>query len=54
MNCPVISLFAGNLGWAILLLALTVRLAMLPLALHLSRKILINQREIRNLSLRSA
>lgn len=43
------SLFAGNMGWAILLLALTVRLALLPLTLHLSRKMLSNQRKIRNL-----
>lgn len=43
------SLFEGNMGWAILLLALTVRLALLPLTLHLSRRMLINQREIRNL-----
>jgi YidC/Oxa1 family membrane protein insertase len=43
------SLFEGNMGWAILLLALTVRLALLPLTLHLSRRMLINQRKIRNL-----
>jgi YidC/Oxa1 family membrane protein insertase len=43
------SLFEGNMGWAILLLALTVRLALLPLTLYLSRRMLINQRKIRNL-----
>jgi YidC/Oxa1 family membrane protein insertase len=43
------SLFGGNMGWAILLLALTVRLALLPLTLHLSRRMHINQRKIRNL-----
>jgi YidC/Oxa1 family membrane protein insertase len=43
------SLFQGNMGWAILLLALTVRLALLPLTLHLSRKMLTNQRKIRSL-----
>jgi YidC/Oxa1 family membrane protein insertase len=43
------SLFEGNMGWAILLLALTVRLALLPLTLHLSRRMLINQQKIRNL-----
>ena len=43
------SLFEGNMGWAILLLALTVRLALLPLTLHLSRRMLVNQQKIRNL-----
>ena len=43
------SLFEGNMGWAILLLALTVRLALLPLTLHLSRKMLANQQKIRSL-----
>jgi YidC/Oxa1 family membrane protein insertase len=43
------SLFEGNMGWAILLLALTVRLALLPLTLHLSRKMLVNQRKIKSL-----
>jgi YidC/Oxa1 family membrane protein insertase len=43
------SLFEGNMGWAILLLALTVRLALLPLTLHLSRKMLVNQRKIQSL-----
>lgn len=43
------SLFEGNMGWAILLLALTVRLALLPLTLHLSRRMVVNQRKIRNL-----
>jgi YidC/Oxa1 family membrane protein insertase len=43
------SLFDGNMGWAILLLALTVRLALLPLTLHLSRKMISNQRKIRDL-----
>ncbi|KGF79819.1 hypothetical protein IA69_22375 [Massilia sp. JS1662] len=43
------SLFEGNMGWAILLLALAVRLALLPLTLHLSRKMLVNQRRIRDL-----
>ena len=43
------SLFQGNMGWAILLLALTVRLALLPLTLHLSRRMLANQRKIKSL-----
>lgn len=43
------SLFGGNMGWAILLLALAVRLALLPLTLHLSRRMLSNQRKIRDL-----
>ena len=34
-------LFGGNMGWAILVLALAVRLALLPLTLHLSRRMLI-------------
>ena len=40
-------LFDGNMGWAILLLALSVRLALLPLTLHLSRKMLSNQQKIK-------
>lgn len=43
------SLFGGNMGWAILLLALAVRLALLPLTLHLSRKMLANQRKMKAL-----
>jgi YidC/Oxa1 family membrane protein insertase len=42
-------LFDGNMGWAILVLALTVRLALLPLTLHLSRKMLSNQQKIKAL-----
>lgn len=42
-------LFDGNMGWAILLLALTVRLALLPLTLHLARKMLSNQEKIKAL-----
>jgi YidC/Oxa1 family membrane protein insertase len=40
------SLFGGSTGWAILLLALAVRLALLPLTLHLSRKMLANQQKM--------
>jgi YidC/Oxa1 family membrane protein insertase len=40
------SLFGGSMGWAILLLALAVRLALLPLTLHLSRKMLANQQKM--------
>jgi YidC/Oxa1 family membrane protein insertase len=40
-------LFDGNMGWAILLLALSVRLALLPLTLHLSRTMLSNQQKIK-------
>lgn len=40
-------LFDGNMGWAILVLALTVRLALLPLTLHLARKMLSNQEKIK-------
>ena len=42
-------LFNGNMGWAILLLALSVRLALLPLTLHLARKMLSNQQKIKAL-----
>jgi YidC/Oxa1 family membrane protein insertase len=43
------SLFDGSMGWAILCLALTVRLALLPLTLHMSRKALANQQKIKAL-----
>ena len=43
------SLFDGNMGWAILLIALAVRLALLPLTLHLSRKMLANQQKVKTL-----
>jgi YidC/Oxa1 family membrane protein insertase len=43
------SLFDGSMGWAILCLALTVRFALLPLTLHLSRKALVNQQKIKAL-----
>jgi YidC/Oxa1 family membrane protein insertase len=43
------SLFDGSMGWAILCLALTVRFALLPLTLHLSRKALANQQKIKAL-----
>ena len=50
---PVMSqlamLFDGNMGWAILVLAFTVRLALLPLTLHLSRRMLSNQQKIKAL-----
>jgi YidC/Oxa1 family membrane protein insertase len=39
----------GSIGWAILLLALTVRLALLPLTLYLSRRMLTNRKKIRDL-----
>ena len=42
-------LFNGSMGWAILALALAVRLALLPLTLHLSRKMLANQKKIKAL-----
>ncbi|MFC4932084.1 YidC/Oxa1 family membrane protein insertase [Massilia sp. GCM10023247] len=42
-------LFGGNMGWAILVLALAVRLALLPLTLKLSRRMLANQQKIRAL-----
>jgi YidC/Oxa1 family membrane protein insertase len=42
-------LFDGNMGWAILVLALTARLALLPLTLHLSRRMLSNQQKIKAL-----
>ncbi|MDB5749230.1 MAG: hypothetical protein JWP72_4078 [Massilia sp.] len=42
-------LFDGNMGWAILVLALSVRLALLPLTLRLSRKMLSNQQKIKAL-----
>ncbi|MEN3276249.1 MAG: hypothetical protein V7631_2039 [Massilia sp.] len=40
MSCLAL-LFDGGMGWAILALALSVRLALLPLTLHLSRRMLI-------------
>jgi YidC/Oxa1 family membrane protein insertase len=43
-------LFDGNMGWAILALALTVRLALLPLTLHLARKMRRNQKIIQSLA----
>lgn len=42
-------LFDGSMGWAILDLALAVRLALLPLTLHLSRKMLVNRQKIKAL-----
>lgn len=42
-------LFDGNMGWAILVLALSVRVALLPLTLHLSRRMLSNQRKVKAL-----
>ena len=43
------SLFDGNMGWAIILLALVVRVALLPLTLHMARKMLANQAKIKAL-----
>lgn len=43
------SLFDGSMGWAILFLALAVRLALLPLTLHMARRMLANGRTIRAL-----
>jgi len=42
-------LFDGNMGWTILALALVVRLALFPLTLHLSRRMLANQQKIKAL-----
>ena len=42
-------LFDGNMGWTILVLALTVRLALLPLTLHLARRMLANGQKIKAL-----
>ena len=42
-------LFDGSMGWAILALALAVRLALLPLTLHLARKMLANQEKVKAL-----
>lgn len=41
--------FNGNMGWAILALVLVVRLALLPLTLRLSRKMLDNKRKVQAL-----
>lgn len=41
--------FGGNMGWTILALSLGVRFALLPLTLHLARKMLDNQRKIKAL-----
>lgn len=43
------SFFNGSIGWAIVALALSVRLALLPLTLHLSRKMVSNQKKIKSL-----
>lgn len=43
------TLFDGNMGWTILALALAVRLALLPLTLHLARRMLSNGRKIKAL-----
>ncbi len=42
-------LFGGNMGWTILFLSLAVRFALLPLTLHLARKMLANPRKIKAL-----
>jgi YidC/Oxa1 family membrane protein insertase len=42
-------LFDGNMGWAILALALAVRLALLPLSLHLARRMRANQKIVASL-----
>lgn len=42
-------LFGGNMGWTILVLSLAVRFALLPLTLHLARKMLANQRKVKAL-----
>lgn len=42
-------LFGGSMGWAILALALAVRLALLPLTLNLARRMLANQEKIKAL-----
>jgi YidC/Oxa1 family membrane protein insertase len=43
-------LFDGNMGWAILALALSVRLALLPLSLHLARRMRANQQLVASLA----
>ncbi len=43
------TLFDGSMGWAIVLLALAVRLAILPLTLHLARRMLANQAKVKAL-----
>ncbi|MBQ5946183.1 membrane protein insertase YidC [Massilia sp. ST3] len=42
-------LFGGSMGWAILALALVVRLALLPLTLRLARRMLANQQKMKEL-----
>jgi YidC/Oxa1 family membrane protein insertase len=44
------SLFDGSMGWAILCLALAVRLVLLPLTLRLSRRMLANQQKMKALA----
>jgi len=41
--------FDGNMGWVILALVLAIRLALLPLTLHLSRRMLANQKKVKAL-----
>lgn len=43
------AVFDGNLGWAIVALALAVRLTLLPLTLHLARKMIANQKKVKAL-----
>ena len=42
-------IFDGNMGWAIVALAVAVRCALLPLTLHMARRMLANQRTINTL-----
>ena len=44
------SLFDGSMGWAILCLALAVRLVLMPLTLRLSRRMLANQQKMKALA----
>jgi len=47
-------LFDGTMGWAILALALAARLALLPLTLHLARRMRANQEIIKTLEPQAA
>ncbi len=49
MMTSLSQLFDGSMGWAILALSLSVRFALLPLTLHLARKMMANQRKVQAL-----
>ncbi len=49
MMSTLSQLFGGSMGWTILAVSLGVRFALLPLTLHLARKMMANQRKVKAL-----